>query len=114
MRGLIDDTMPEIFAVPWAYKINGEAVQWEARTIERIPGECIAWRNVDGAPFPNHGSATFSAAGNSATLISVNVRFDGQSADAVEEQTLKSIAAVFRNSIVALRILARRTSLARA
>jgi uncharacterized membrane protein len=40
----------------------GRSVEWDAETIEDIPGQRIAWRSLDGADVPNSGQVRFKPA----------------------------------------------------
>jgi hypothetical protein len=110
MRGVINVTMPEIFAIPWALNIRNQKIRWEAWTTDRVPRERIAWRNLDGEPYPNHGSVCFGSVGHSAARLSISVRFDGPNAELVDDRTLNAMVKVFQNAMVALRILAHPTN----
>lgn len=54
----------------------GRTVQWDAEIVEDRPGEVLAWRSLDGADVPNHGSVRFAAApGDRGTEVRVDVEF---------------------------------------
>jgi uncharacterized membrane protein len=55
----------------------GRTVEWDAETVDDIPGERIAWRSIKGADVDNEGSVTFTAApGGRGTEVRVSMRYD--------------------------------------
>jgi uncharacterized membrane protein len=54
----------------------GMTVEWDAETIDEVPGQRISWRSVGDTQFPNRGSVLFSdAPGDRGTEVRVSVEF---------------------------------------
>ena len=54
----------------------GRTVQWDAEITEDRPNERIAWRSLEGADLPNHGSVTFEPApGGRGTTVRVDLHY---------------------------------------
>src|ERR1700710_2311553 len=55
----------------------GTDVQWDAETLEDVPGQTIAWRSVEGADVPNAGRVNFvPAPGGRGTEVHVILEFN--------------------------------------
>lgn len=55
----------------------GIEAEWDAETVEDVPGERIAWRSVEGADVPNAGTVRFlPAPGGRGTEVHVDLVFD--------------------------------------
>jgi uncharacterized membrane protein len=55
----------------------GRTVEWDAETIEDVPGERIRWRSIEGADVPNEGTVEFrSAPGDRGTELHVRLSYD--------------------------------------
>jgi uncharacterized membrane protein len=54
----------------------GVSITWEAEIIGERPGELIAWRSVDGSAVDTAGSVRFEPSGESATQITVNLKYN--------------------------------------
>jgi uncharacterized membrane protein len=54
----------------------GQQIQWDAEIVKDKPGECIAWRSLEGADVHNSGSVRFETAPSGrGTLISVEMQY---------------------------------------
>jgi uncharacterized membrane protein len=55
----------------------GKTVEWDAETVEDVPGERMAWRSVAGADIQNSGVISFrSAPGGRGTEVRVEIDYD--------------------------------------
>ena len=55
----------------------GKDVEWDAETIDDVPGQRIAWRSGDGADVPNSGEVRFvPAPGGRGTEVHVTLAYD--------------------------------------
>ena len=55
----------------------GRDVEWDAETIQDIPGQRLAWRSADGADIPNAGEVRFvPAPGGRGTEVHVRLAYD--------------------------------------
>ena len=55
----------------------GRTVEWDAEVTEDRPNERLAWRSLEGADVPNHGSVTFEPApGGRGTTVKVDLRYE--------------------------------------
>lgn len=63
----------------WHWEINGPAgitYQWDARIVNEVPGELIAWQSVPGADVNNAGSVRFiTAPGDRGTEVRVAINY---------------------------------------
>ena len=54
----------------------GRTVEWDAEITEDRPNERIAWRSLEGADVPNHGSVSFEPApGGRGTVVRVDLHY---------------------------------------
>jgi uncharacterized membrane protein len=54
----------------------GKKFRWNAEIVEDTPGECVAWRSLEGGDVANSGSVRFQEApGGRGTLVSVEMRY---------------------------------------
>jgi uncharacterized membrane protein len=55
----------------------GRTVEWDAEVTEERPHERLAWRSLEGADVPNHGSVSFEPApGGRGTVVKVDLRYE--------------------------------------
>jgi uncharacterized membrane protein len=55
----------------------GRDVEWDAETIDDLPGQRIAWRSLDGADIPNFGEVRFvPAPGGRGTEVHVTLTYE--------------------------------------
>jgi uncharacterized membrane protein len=55
----------------------GRSVEWDAETVDDVPGQRIAWRSLDGADVPNAGEVRFvPAPGGRGTEVHVHMTYD--------------------------------------
>lgn len=61
----------------WAMKIpGGPMVEWDARTVEEVPGERIRWRSIEGSDLVHHGEVWFEdAPGDRGTEVHVHWKY---------------------------------------
>jgi uncharacterized membrane protein len=54
----------------------GTTAEWDAQTVEDVPGRRIAWRSTDGSPVENTGSVRFEPApGDQGTEVHVELTY---------------------------------------
>lgn len=61
------------------WRIHGPAetsLTWDAKLINDVPNELIAWRSLPGAQIPNAGSVRFHPALGEGTLVTVTLEYD--------------------------------------
>jgi uncharacterized membrane protein len=54
----------------------GVSISWEAEIIAERPGEMIAWRSIEGSAVDTAGSVRFEPSGESATQVTVNLKYN--------------------------------------
>jgi uncharacterized membrane protein len=55
----------------------GSEVEWDAETVDDVPGQRLAWRSLDGADIPNSGEVRFiPAPGDRGTEIHVTLTYE--------------------------------------
>ena len=55
----------------------GRTAEWDAEVTEDRPNERLAWRSLEGADVPNHGSVSFEPApGGRGTTVRVDLRYE--------------------------------------
>lgn len=61
----------------WVAKApGGTTVEWDAEVYNEKEGEMIAWRTLEGSQVASAGSVHFEAAGEGATNVRVNLKYD--------------------------------------
>jgi uncharacterized membrane protein len=63
----------------WTLQLPGDAgkLEWDAETVDDVPGERISWRHLPGSPVDAQGSVNFEAApGNRGTIVRVQIDYD--------------------------------------
>src|SRR5918994_5480976 len=78
MRHLEDVQVMDERRSHWKAKAPlGRTVEWDAEVTEDRPNERLAWRSLEGADVPNHGSVTFEPApGGRGTTVKVDLRYE--------------------------------------
>jgi uncharacterized membrane protein len=54
----------------------GVSITWDAEIIGERPGEMIAWRSLEGSAVDTAGSVRFEPSGESATQVTVNLKYN--------------------------------------
>ena len=61
----------------WVAKApGGTTVEWDAEVYNEKEGEMIAWRTLEGSQVASAGSVRFDPAGDDATTVRVNLKYD--------------------------------------
>lgn len=107
LRGVHGDPEMERFPASWDIGIADGNRRWEARAIERVSAERIAWQSLEGAAFRHRGSVSFARAGRDSTRVSVTVEFDDRQSRLITERMVRHLGPRLCGSLEVFRTFAR-------
>jgi carbon monoxide dehydrogenase subunit G len=74
MNGVTSVTQLSDDRLQWVAEIAGVKRQWEARILEQVPDQKVAWAATEGAT--NAGSVTFADAGGGQTTVNLSLEYE--------------------------------------
>jgi uncharacterized membrane protein len=107
MRGSGGEDPEDNGRITWRIMLHGVKSAWEAEVCEEIPGERIAWKNINGRPARNSGHVCFRAISADRTQVTLAIEFQFSGVTPEVPDPLAALASRLERSLMSFAEFAR-------